>query len=565
MDTRLFGEKYSDQYVKYTGQSNSDLNIQKDTSLSTVLDKLITEVSAIKNSSKPVANAVNNTDTTLNTNSIKSVSLLDLEASDVSINVITKPGSSNVLVTYATKNLPKENVLVSKVYVEGVNNGYKSMIVSSEELNGGFTLLPNNFPATLFAEFIVLTTQGEHIYKISVPLIPEGSDITDTFLVRKVGNNSPKTQTEVNNIFDNSILSLKNKVNKLTNVNVSGSINVPPGTDIVSAFNKLYAEVVSLKEEINKLTVAPTAENIAQGKVHPIVSDLSKLSSTVASVENKVSSTSNSVQQLSNQLSNFSAPSNGSSGGASSGAGGSSSGTGGSGGGSTGSSTEELEKVYGYCCSGTGCTYKLITEACSGAFYGTMEECQAACGKTSTIDPVSTGPCDVIILYNQENSCSDAGVEIAAQFTNLVIPNTYTITKSTNLTGSGSCKYVIRVKCGTKTSPDFKASVYSELSNIILQAKSWVFNNCTCTTGDPCSTIESELTITPTYSGDSVKFEAVKNNASFAIQYRRINGTYVNAPANLNVGDVGSAESYQVEFKTNSGKVCTFIKTYTKP
>ena len=284
MNDRLFGDKYSDQYVKYTGQSNSDLQIEKDTPLSTVLNKLITEVSTIKNTSKPAANTVNNTDTTLNTNSIKSVSLLDLEASDVSINVITKPGTSNVLVTYATKNLPTENILVSKVYVEGVSNGYKSMIVSSEELTGGFTLLPNNFPATLFAEFIILTTQGEHIYKISVPLIPEGSDITDTFLVRKVGNNSPKTQTEVNNIFDNSILSLKNKVNKLTNVNVSGPINVPQGTDIVSAFNKLYAEVVSLKEEINKLSVAPTAENIAQGKVHPIVSDLSKLSSSVVSV-----------------------------------------------------------------------------------------------------------------------------------------------------------------------------------------------------------------------------------------------------------------------------------------
>jgi hypothetical protein len=221
MEGKCFEGNYFDQCITYTGQGDASVNVEQGKSIAQTISNLVGEVSALKKQLNACglcgdnavqANIVPTTDNTINNYSLKSVSGPSQVPSTYKFNSSSISKDDHVQITYKSDNISGEQITSSKIHVEGMKNGYSSMLVSSEALDGGFTLAPNNFPATIYSEIKTLTSTGEKVYKTSSPLVAEGASHDTVYEYRSVGDINPKTQTEVNSVLDNGLYNLKNKV-----------------------------------------------------------------------------------------------------------------------------------------------------------------------------------------------------------------------------------------------------------------------------------------------------------------------------------------------------------------
>lgn len=576
MEGKCFEGNYFDQCITYTGQSDANVNIEQGKSIAQTISNLVGEVSALKkqlnacglcSDNAVQANIVPTTDNTINNYSLKSVSGPSQVPSTYKFNSSSVSKDDHVQITYKSDNISGEQITSSKIYVEGMKNGYSSMLVSSETLDGGFTLAPNNFPATIYSEIKTLTSTGEKVYKTSSPLIAEGASHDTVYEYRSVGDINPKTQTEVNSVLDNGLYNLKNKVNKISDINITGPINIPPNSNITDAFYLLYVEVVNLQkkiDDINKLSVqCASTDNCGTQTLSTILNDLC----------GKISNTQNIVQTLNSNVNRLELNSGiGSVGGNSNGSGGvggntgSGSSTGGNtGGGSTSGGNDPT--IYAYCCSGSGCKkVDASSEDCPGTMYSTLTECNNNCniGPGGSNDPNSKNSCDTIILYNQSDTCTDIAVELEESVLK-GMPNTFTFFKSNNLKPGTSCGYVVKVKCGTKTSAEFRSNNNTAIEN---QVKAWIEGNCPCTKADPCIDIENTVDILEHFNvqNKTVSFEITKGGIPVTTKYERLHKNKVNAPDYISISDLTEGTVFSVEFQTTIDKVtCSFIKDYTVP
>lgn len=249
-------QTYSDNCIDYTGLSELDLNIQqgKDT-VQTVLEKLISAVKDLQEQISECGNQTNSgvCDTDIEaTSTIKSgVNTSSFIPSAKPYSLKTVPSNNTVSVTYDLNEAIPEGsrVVSSKVTVNGKNNGYPAKVADSKAVSGGFTLKPDNFPATIDVETRIQTDQGERIMKSTQPLDSSGQDVKPFLSINTPTGKTAETQSDVNTILDDEVVKLQNQVNSMNNLSVNGVSGSTPNEVI----NNLYSEVASLKEEITNL------------------------------------------------------------------------------------------------------------------------------------------------------------------------------------------------------------------------------------------------------------------------------------------------------------------------
>lgn len=567
MEGKCFEGNYFDQCITYTGQSDSTINIEQGKSVAQTISNLVGEVAALKaqlnacglcDGKQVSANIVQTTDSTINNYSLKSVSGPSQIPSNYKFNSNSITKDDHVQITYKSDDISGEQILSSKVHVEGMKNGYSSIIVSSDAMSGGFILAPNNFPATIHSEIKTLTSAGEKTYKTSAPLLAEGASHDTTYDYRSIGSVNPKTQTEVNSVLDENIVNLKNRVNKISNVNITGPINIPSDTNIIDAFYILYGEIVSLQkkiDELNNLSVpCISTDNCGKQTLSTVLNDMC----------GKISSTQNTIQSLGSNVNRLELNAGIGSGGTSSG-GNTGSNTGGTTGGNDNPGNDPT--IYAYCCSGSGCKkVDASSEDCPGTMYSTLTECNNSCNKGSggSDDPNSKNSCDTIILYNQSDTCTDIAVELEESVLK-GMPNSFTFFKSSNLKPGTSCGYVVKVKCGTKTSSEFRSNNNTAIEN---QVKAWIEGNCPCVKEDICLNIKDNLEILDNFNvtNKTINFQVTQGGIPVATKYERLHKTKVNAPDYISLSDLSEGKVFSVEFEvTIDGKVCKFVKDFTFP
>ena len=250
-------QTYSDNCIDYTGLSELGLNIQqgKDT-VQSVLEKLISAVKILQQQVAACGSdnghvGVCDADIEATTKIRSGVNTSDFVPSTKPYTLKTVPSVNNVAVNYDIKDAIPEGsrVISTKVVVNGNNNGQPSRVADSKAITGGFTLKPENFPATIDVEARVQTEQGERILRSTQPLDSTGQDVKPFLNMNTPSGKTAETQSDVNEILDKEVVKLQNQVNSINNISVSGLSGSTPNEVI----NNLFSEVMSLKEEINNL------------------------------------------------------------------------------------------------------------------------------------------------------------------------------------------------------------------------------------------------------------------------------------------------------------------------
>ncbi len=157
---------------------------------------------------------------------------------------------------YALKVTPKQNTIdvaydissvignstlkTAKITVEGKRNGSDAILVSSDKKTSGFSLSPDNFPASLSIEVKVNDGAKDILLQAKTQLRAEGMDGLYTVTVKDFNKANLKTQGDVNTYFEGKIAGLEKSV--------SNSVILANKTySIQDAIALLYSEIQDLK------------------------------------------------------------------------------------------------------------------------------------------------------------------------------------------------------------------------------------------------------------------------------------------------------------------------------
>ena len=542
-------EHTSGKCVTYNGESFPDVNVIQNNNVESVIEGLAKATSDLKSFVEECSACNGTSNEKIVEADFSYVSSKSVTSNYHEITVETKPSEKDISLLYSIPELPSDaQVISSDIRINGKKNGYVGEIYSSSNLNDGITLQPDNFPATLNSKIKVLTKDGERLITSNVDLDPSGKVSTTSFTNETYTQSKPSTQDEFNKLLltrlENLESSFKN-VSKISTSSFTGTIQ--------EAILNIYSKIATLENQTS-----------ASKALEDLYSKYSQLSGLYTSNRADISRLGEQVRSNTQLIVNTGSTSGtGTSSGSGTNSGGSSGGSGGTSGGGSGTPT------YTYCCTGAGCKKQLAGSPCTGSSYPTLDECTAECSIVSPptgSDPISSGPCDVIILYNHSSTCSNPTGNIEAAVNNL--NNNFTYTKADYLTGGSNCAYNIKAICGTNKSTIFKTNLYSGVNGLASNIKTWVETNCPCQEGggSDCDTIKNQLTIIPKFGTGTVYFEVTKSGTSFQTSYERISKTKVSAPNTISISDLSAGDTFSVEFSFNlDGKTCTFIKDFTVP
>ena len=573
-------EHTSGKCVTYNGESFPDVNVIQNNNVESVIEGLAKATSDLKSFVEECSACNGTSNEKIVEADFSYVSSKSVTSNYHEITVETKPSEKDISLLYSIPELPSDaQVISSDIRINGKKNGYVGEIYSSSNLNDGITLQPDNFPATLNSKIKVLTKDGEKLITSNIDLDPSGKVSTTSFTNETYTQSKPSTQDEFNKLLltrlENLESSFKN-VSKISTSSFTGTIQ--------EAILNIYSKIATLENCIKDLTSlnintqcdeCGTNQTSAPKALEDLYSKYCQLSGLYTSNRADISRLGEQVRSNTQLIVNTGSTSGtGTSSGSGTSSGGSSGGSGGSGGSSGGSGNEGGSggnnlPTYTYCCTGAGCKKQLASLPCTGSSYPTLDECTAECSIISPptgSDPTSTGPCDVIILYNHSSTCSNPTGNIEAAVNDL--NNNFTYTKADYLTGGHTCAYNIKAICGTNKSTIFKTNLYSGVNGLASNIKTWVETNCPCQEGggSDCDTIKNQLTIIPKFGTGTVYFEVTKSGTSFQTSYERISKTKVSAPNTISISDLSAGDTFSVEFSFNlDGKTCTFIKDFTVP
>ena len=542
-------EHTSGKCVTYNGESFPDVNVIQNNNVESVIEGLAKATSDLKSFVEECSACNGTSNEKIVEADFSYVSSKSVTSNYHEITVETKPSEKDISLLYSIPELPSDaQVISSDIRINGKKNGYVGEIYSSSNLNDGITLQPDNFPATLNSKIKVLTKDGEKLITSNIDLDPSGKVSTTSFTNETYTQSKPSTQDEFNKLLltrlENLESSFKN-VSKISTSSFTGTIQ--------EAILNIYSKIATLENQTS-----------ASKALEDLYSKYSQLSGLYTSNRADISRLGEQVRSNTQLIVNTGSTSGtGTSSGSGTNSGGSSGGSGGTSGGGSGTPT------YTYCCTGAGCKKQLAGSPCTGSSYPTLDECTAECSIVSPptgSDPISSGPCDVIILYNHSSTCSNPTGNIEAAVNDL--NNNFTYTKADYLTGGHTCAYNIKAICGTNKSTIFKTNLYSGVNGLASNIKTWVETNCPCQEGggSDCDTIKNQLTIIPKFGTGTVYFEVTKSGTSFQTSYERISKTKVSAPNTISISDLSAGDTFSVEFSFNlDGKTCTFIKDFTVP
>lgn len=573
-------EHTSGKCVTYNGESFPDVNVIQNNNVESVIEGLAKATSDLKSFVEECSACNNTSNEKIAEVDFSYVSSKSVTSNYHEITVETKPSEKDISLLYSIPELPSDaQVISSDIRINGKKNGYTGEIYSSSNLNDGITLQPDNFPATLNSKIKVLTKDGERLITSNVDLDPSGKVSTTSFTNETYTQSKPSTQDEFNKLLLTRLENLESSFKNISKISTSSFT----GT-IQEAILNIYSKIATLENCIKDLTSlnintqcdeCGTNQTSAPKALEDLYSKYCQLSGLYTSNRADISRLGEQVRSNTQLIVNTGSTSGiGTSSGSGTSSGGSSGGSGGSGGSSGGSGNEGGSggndlPTYTYCCTGAGCKKQLASLPCTGSSYPTLDECTAECSIISPptgSDPTSTGPCDVIILYNHSSTCSNPTGNIEAAVNNL--NNNFTYTKADYLTGGSNCAYNIKAICGTNKSTIFKTNLYSGVNGLASNIKTWVETNCPCQEGggSDCDTIKNQLTIIPKFGTGTVYFEVTKSGTSFQTSYERISKTKVSAPNTISISDLNAGDTFSVEFSFNlDGKICTFIKDFTVP
>jgi hypothetical protein len=573
-------EHTSGKCVTYNGESFPDVNVIQNNNVESVIEGLAKATSDLKSFVEECSACNGTSNEKIVEADFSYVSSKSVTSNYHEITVETKPSEKDISLLYSIPELPSDaQVISSDIRINGKKNGYTGEIYSSSNLNDGITLQPDNFPATLNSKIKVLTKDGEKLITSNVDLDPSGKVSTTSFTNEIYTQSKPSTQDEFNKLLLTRLENLESSFKNISKISTSSFT----GT-IQEAILNIYSKIATLENCIKDLTSlnintqcdeCGTSQTSAPKALEDLYSKYCQLSGLYTSNRADISRLGEQVRSNTQLIVNTgstsgtgtSSGSGTNSGGSSSGGSGGSGGSSGGGGNEGGSGGNNLP-TYTYCCTGAGCKKQLASLPCTGSSYPTLDECTAECSIISPptgSDPTSTGPCDVIILYNHSSTCSNPTGNIEAAVNNL--NNNFTYTKADYLTGGSNCAYNIKAICGTNKSTIFKTNLYSGVNGLASNIKTWVETNCPCQeTGSDCDTIKNQLTIIPKFGTGTVYFEVTKSGTSFQTSYERISKTKVSAPNTISISDLSAGDTFSVEFSFNlDGKTCTFIKDFTVP
>jgi len=564
-------EHTSGKCVTYNGESFPDVNVIQNNNVESVIEGLAKATSDLKSFVEECSACNNTSNEKIAEVDFSYVSSKSVTSNYHEITVETKPSEKDISLLYSIPELPSDaQVISSDIRINGKKNGYTGEIYSSSNLNDGITLQPDNFPATLNSKIKVLTKDGERLITSNVDLDPSGKVSTTSFTNETYTQSKPSTQDEFNKLLLTRLENLESSFKNISKISTSSFT----GT-IQEAILNIYSKIATLENCIKDLTSlnintqcdeCGTNQTSAPKALEDLYSKYCQLSGLYTSNRADISRLGEQVRSNTQLIVNTGSTSGiGTSSGSNSG-----SSSGGSSGGDSGDSNGDNNNLptYTYCCTGAGCKKQLASLPCTGSSYPTLDECTAECSIISPptgSDPASTGPCDVIILYNHSSTCSNPTGNIEAAVNNL--NNNFTYTKAEYLTGGSNCAYNIKAICGTNKSTIFKTNLYLGVNGLASNIKTWVETNCPCQeTGSDCDTIKNQLTIIPKFGTGTVYFEVTKSGTSFQTSYERISKTKVSAPNTISISDLSAGDTFSVEFSFNlDGKICTFIKDFTVP
>jgi hypothetical protein len=156
------------------------------------------------------------------------------------LSITSDPKETNIDITYSIPAIPAGHELIySTVSIEGMRNGYRAILSSSENLSGGFTVSPSNFPITMFVDVKTISTDGEHSFKFSSEVSPISTNYNLDVISSRNTTSPVVDQSSVNTLLNNKINTLDQKftiANSITASTIPGSST--PET-IVYLLNKI--------------------------------------------------------------------------------------------------------------------------------------------------------------------------------------------------------------------------------------------------------------------------------------------------------------------------------------
>lgn len=219
--------------------------ILKGDTQTTVNEKLAQEIELLKQQMViPKADSKIDSSTVINNSGFgQSSNYLD---SGKKVRLKVTPAAENIAVFYDLSSILEDGwkVEFTRAYVEGNRNGIQTVIADSNKTSSGFTLSPNNFPATI--DFEARLKKGDTIEVLTAKqtLYTTGDDTDYTLYKKELGSNNLQTQKDVNDTLYRDIQNIKKALEPKT-VKV-GSENL----DYQGAILALKAEIDQLRSEL---------------------------------------------------------------------------------------------------------------------------------------------------------------------------------------------------------------------------------------------------------------------------------------------------------------------------
>lgn len=252
---------FEDTFVKYTGSSDSNLNIEQGESVSIVLNKLVLSLSALidkvnscsfcEGEDNSISFSASNI-TTTNSNISQNSTLVTSKTASIK----TTPTPVGVNLEFNLNDVisnlgDNTSVLKTKTTVVGTKNGYPSNIVNTDKPSANIVLKPDNFPAYIETELRYMDSTGEKTVSLKVPVSNTASEINLPLQGGSTGFPVINSQEDLNSNHQNRILNLENMVVALNNLNIVGSnTSLPANSNVSQAITYIISEIEAIKASL---------------------------------------------------------------------------------------------------------------------------------------------------------------------------------------------------------------------------------------------------------------------------------------------------------------------------
>jgi hypothetical protein len=200
--------------------TSSDLNVDSGSSLAFVLNKIMQEISLLKEKVSSVNQSVNS-------DNIGNLTIADSPmtvTSSTPFKLTVTPGSTNTTVQYDLRDVllnSKDDVIHVEAF--GSQGGVNSRIFRASSSVASFKATPENFPITMSFEVTSLSSEGQKVIKYQKSISNVKSTTDEYPTITDLSKQSLTSQSDVNTAFDRKISSLETKMNQLNSINFNGT------------------------------------------------------------------------------------------------------------------------------------------------------------------------------------------------------------------------------------------------------------------------------------------------------------------------------------------------------